>query len=71
MSKYDRAWEAAQASPPVVVTGLSIAGISLSDVVMLLTGLYTIWQLYVLAPKVWEQTGKYYNSIKEWLHGRK
>jgi hypothetical protein len=38
----DTAIEAAKAAPPVGVTGLTIFGVSLSEVVLVLTLMYTI-----------------------------
>lgn len=43
--------EAAKSAPPVAVTGAMIAGMSISDWVAVLTGLYVLLQIVVLIRK--------------------
>ena len=43
--------EAVKSAPPVVVTGTAIAGMSLSDWVTVLTGIYVLLQIAVLLYK--------------------
>jgi hypothetical protein len=47
----DIAVEAAKSAPPVAVTGALIAGMSISDWVAILTGLYVLLQIGVLLRK--------------------
>lgn len=44
----DAVTELVKATPPVSVSALTLAGIPLSDWVLLLTGCYTLIQLYIL-----------------------
>lgn len=39
-------------APPVAVSGLTVAGVSLQDWVLILTALYTLVQLALSAPKL-------------------
>lgn len=41
-----------KATPPVTVSALSIAGVSLQDWVLIATLIYTVLQLLLLVPKV-------------------
>lgn len=43
--------EAVKSAPPVVVTGAAIAGMSLSDWVTVLTGIYVLLQIALLLYK--------------------
>lgn len=57
--KTDFAAEMAKASPPVTVVGVTLGGISLSDVTYGLTAVYTLCMLYfLLRDKWWRQRGK-------------
>jgi hypothetical protein len=53
MNVRDAASAAAQAAPPVVVTGADYLGHPLSEWVMYGTALYLVLQFIVIAPKVW------------------
>lgn len=57
MSVTDHAAEiasgAAKAAPPVTVSGLTIAGIELSDIVLIATLIYTVIQLVLVMPRFW------------------
>lgn len=44
----DTAQEVVRASPPVVATGLTLFGVSLSDWLIILTIIYTVAQLHFL-----------------------
>jgi hypothetical protein len=47
---------AAKLAPPASVTGLSLAGVSLPDVILVVTLIYTLLQLYVLVrDKFWRK----------------
>lgn len=50
---------AAKVSPPVVVSGLTLAGIQLQDWLILATILYTVIQIVILLPKL-------KHSFSEW-----
>ncbi|WWQ12962.1 holin [Ralstonia phage PQ43W] len=45
---HDVANEAANASPPLAVVGLHFAGVTLNDVVLILTAVYTLVQIIIL-----------------------
>lgn len=47
-NKTELATEALRASPPVTVTGLALAGISLQDWVLVATLVYTVFSLFFL-----------------------
>ena len=49
----------AKTSPPVVVSGLTLAGVQLQDWLILATILYTVIQIIILLPKLKQ-------SFKEW-----
>ena len=49
----------AKTSPPVVVSGLALAGVQLQDWLILATILYTLIQIIILLPKLKQ-------SFKEW-----
>lgn len=51
----DAVIEAAKSAPPVAVTGAMIAGMSISDWVAILTGLYVLLQIAVLLRKEWRE----------------
>lgn len=50
---HDFVTEATRAAPTVAVGGLTIAGISLPDVVLIVTLVYTVAQLYFLLRDKW------------------
>ncbi len=57
--KLDLGAEAAKAAPPLSVAGASLAGVTLNDVVLILTGIYVVMQIAFLAYKTWRlHTGK-------------
>lgn len=47
--------EAVKSAPPVAVTGAMIAGMTLSDWVTVLTGVYVLLQIAVLLLKAWRE----------------
>lgn len=49
---------AAKAAPPVAVSGLTICGVELSDVVLIATLVYTVVQLVLVLPKFWQLLSK-------------
>jgi len=49
----------AKTSPPVVVSGLTLAGVQLQDWLIMSTILYTVIQIIILLPKLKQ-------SFKEW-----
>lgn len=53
---------AGKASPPLTVSGLAVAGVSLQDWVFIATLIYTVVQFLLLTPKV-------VKLIREWRHG--
>ena len=50
---------AAKVSPPVVVSGLTLAGVQLQDWLIMATLLYTVIQIIIALPKLKQ-------SFKEW-----
>ncbi len=50
---------AIKTSPPVVVSGLTLAGVQLQDWLIMATILYTVIQIIILLPKLKQ-------SFKEW-----
>jgi hypothetical protein len=52
--------ETVKAAPPVVVTGVSLAGIAIADWVAVLTIIYLVAQLGLLYPK-----------YRDWFRGKK
>ncbi len=50
---------AIKTSPPVVVSGLTLAGVQLQDWLIMATILYTLIQIIILLPKLKQ-------SFKEW-----
>ena len=45
--------EAAKATPPTAVAGLTLSGVALADWVLLLTAIYTAIQIYFLVRDRW------------------
>ena len=50
---------AIKTSPPVIVTGMTLAGIQLQDWLIITTLLYTVIQIIIALPKLKQ-------SLKEW-----
>jgi hypothetical protein len=50
---------AAKVSPPVIVSGLTVAGVQLQDWLIMATILYTLIQIIILLPKLKQ-------SFSEW-----
>ena len=50
---------AIKTSPPVIVTGMTLAGIQLQDWLIIATILYTVIQIIIALPKLKQ-------SLKEW-----
>lgn len=53
MSKHTQVAELAPAAPPTAVTGLSLAGIQLSDWVLILNAIYIVLGIAWLVYKAW------------------
>lgn len=50
---------AAKLSPPLTVGGATLAGMPLSDIVLILTGLYAVLQIgFLLYDRLWKPTRK-------------
>lgn len=58
--------DAAQAAPPISVAGLALWGVPLSDWVLILTLIYTLFLLIDKAPVIWKRL----MDFVDWLHGR-
>lgn len=59
MSKADLASETLKAAPPVTVAGLSVAGVSISDLVLVATLIYIMLQASFLLYRWWRlHTGR-------------
>lgn len=65
MQKHESLIEAVKAAPPVGVAGLTLGGIPISDVVVLLTGLYTIFLIIDKLPAVFRRARQLASWIKE------
>ena len=50
---------AIKTSPPIIVTGVTLAGVQLQDWLIMATILYTVIQIIILLPKLKQ-------SFKEW-----
>ena len=48
----------AKVTPPVVVSGMVIAGYQLQDWLVVLTIIYTVIQIVLLLPKLWQMWRK-------------
>lgn len=57
-SKADIVQEAAKATPPAVVAGMTVAGYTLNDIVLLVTLLYVLLQISFLIFKWWQVATK-------------
>ncbi len=51
---------AIKTSPPIIVTGVTLAGVQLQDWLIMATILYTVIQIIIALPKLKQ-------SFKEWL----
>lgn len=59
MDRHTTAGELVRAAPPLSISTLSILGVPLQDWVIILTFVYTAFQLYfLLRDKWWRQRGK-------------
>lgn len=63
--KQETIHEALRAAPPVGVGGLTIWGIQLSDGVLILTAIYTVFLLIEKAPIVIERFRSLWRKLKE------
>ena len=52
MSPQEQASELAKVTPPITITGLTILGFPVSDVVLLLTAIYTLLQIALLVRRM-------------------
>lgn len=66
MSKHEALIEAAKAAPPVSVTGLTLYGVPLNDVVLVLTGIYTAILLIDKLPVLFKRA----RQLADWLKER-
>jgi hypothetical protein len=57
-SKADIVQEAAKATPPAVVAGMTVAGYTLNDIVLLVTLVYVLLQIAFLIFKWWQVASK-------------
>lgn len=57
-SKAEIVQEAAKATPPAVVAGMTVAGHTLNDIVLLVTLFYVLLQISFLIFKWWQMTSK-------------
>lgn len=63
--------EVARAAPPVVATGLTLFGISLSDWLVILTMVYTATQMHFLLKEKSPVYGSAYYRLRNFLLRRK
>jgi len=63
MTNHDTLVEAAKAAPPLGVAGFTMFGLPVSDVVLLLTGLYTCFLLIEKFPTIIQR----FTSLAAWL----
>lgn len=53
---------AAKVSPPVIVSGLTVAGVQLQDWLIMATILYTLIQIIILLPKLKQSFSEWRNK---------
>ena len=53
--KQEMSMAVAKVTPPVVATGMTVAGYPLSDWLVLLTIIYTLLQIWSTAHKLWRE----------------
>lgn len=58
--------ESLQALPPVGVAGLTLWGIGLSDWVLMLTAVYTIFLLVDKLPVILSRIAQLYRCVRDW-----
>jgi hypothetical protein len=46
--------EVIKAAPPIAVTGLTIYGVDLGEIVLIATLIYTLIQIWLLLPRFWQ-----------------
>ncbi len=57
MTNTDMATEVARAAPPLTITGMTLLGFPLSDWVLLLTAIYTIFQIVIVVRRMVRKDG--------------
>lgn len=65
MQKHESIIEAIKAAPPVGVAGLTLGGVPLSDVVVLLTGLYTVFLIVDKLPAMFRRWAQLMAWVKD------
>lgn len=65
MQKHESIIEAIKAAPPVGVAGLTLGGVPLSDVVVLLTGLYTVFLIIDKLPTMFRRWAQLVAWVKD------
>ncbi|WP_432473741.1 hypothetical protein [Amphritea sp. HPY] len=55
----------AKAAPPLAVTGMTIYGIELSDIVLIVTLVYTVLQVILLIPRYWQLIKNLFKEIPD------
>lgn len=70
MSKHEALIEAVKATPPVSVTGLTLYGVPLNDVVLVLTGVYTLVLLIDKLPTLFKRLRQFAEWLKEKTNDR-
>ena len=65
MQKHEALIEAVKAAPPVGITGLSLYGVPLNDIVLVLTGLYTVILLIDKLPTLFKRVRQLGAWIKD------
>lgn len=66
MQKHEALIEAAKATPPVSVTGLTLYGVPLNDVVLVLTGLYTVLLIIDKLPALFKRV----QQVGAWIRSK-
>lgn len=66
MQKHETLIEAAKAAPPVSVTGLTLYGVPLNDVVLVLTGLYTVFLIIDKLPAMFKRA----HQVGAWIRSK-
>lgn len=66
MQKHETLVEAVKAAPPVSVATLTLGGIPLNDVILLLTGLYTVFLIIDKLPAMYRR----YKQLVAWAKDR-
>lgn len=66
MQKHEAFIEAVKAAPPASVAGLTLYGVALNDVVLVLTGMYTVFLIIDKIPTMFKRVAQ----LSAWIKGK-